>query len=384
MMNKKDLSIYIHIPFCVQKCLYCDFLSAPSTDEIKDKYVKSLIGEIENMEHKEDYIIKSIFFGGGTPSAIKAELITEIMDVIHNCYQLSDDVEITIECNPGTVDNHKFSSYRQCGINRISFGLQSADNDELKSIGRIHTWEQFLESYQLALDNGFTNINVDLISALPNQTMDGYHNTLEKVLNLNPQPTHISAYSLILEEGTPLFDRVEALREQGLEPIPDEDTDRAMYYMARKLLETNGYHQYEISNYAKQGFECYHNKVYWSCDEYVGFGLGAASYINNCRYSNIRSITDYIDMPAIEEKEVLTKEDCMEEFVFLGLRQCSGINIKEFEKRFLVSFEQIYGAITDKFVNGGFLVLDNDMLYLTEKGMDVSNSIMSEYILTES
>ena len=384
--------IYIHIPFCVRKCYYCDFLSGPADEETIDKYVKALINEIEYYGERcgkagKNIPVTSVFFGGGTPSLIDSMYIKRVMSKLKELFHIEENAEVTIECNPGTANEKKLKRYREIGINRISIGLQSANDEELKSIGRIHTYEQFLNIYKEARNVGFDNINVDLMSALPNQTLDSYKETLHKVIELNPE--HISAYSLILEEGTCLYEQIEALEREGKETgLPDEDTERNMYYETKRILEENGYYRYEISNYAKKGKECKHNIAYWRREHYIGMGIGAASYMHNVRMKNISDINEYINIdrnnPMCDDKtemELLTTEDKMAEFMFLGLRMVEGISIKDFEQEFSEDFNEIYGDITKKHIEDGLLIQNGDNIRLTDLGMDVSNTVMSSYIL---
>lgn len=293
--NKKELELYIHIPFCVKKCAYCDFLSGPQDKETIEQYVVSLLNEIHahgsNVDLVASYEVTTIFFGGGTPSILEESQIKQVMEALYDVFQIKQDAEITIEANPGTVTREKLDTYRACGINRISFGLQSASNEELKLLGRIHTYEDFLESFYLARDCGFYNINVDLISAIPKQTLVSWEETLQNVINLNPE--HISAYSLIVEDGTP-FAKVYGEGCPGEKDLPNEEEERKIYYRTDELLKAAGYHRYEISNYAKEGKECRHNLGYWERKEYLGIGLGSASLINNVRYSNTSDLARYI------------------------------------------------------------------------------------------
>ncbi len=340
MTNKE---IYIHIPFCKRKCAYCDFLSFPGSESQQRDYVNALLAEIQT--EPEGGSVSAIFFGGGTPSLLDATEIQRIMEVLKEKYDLTEDAEITIEANPGTLDREKLEIYRKAGINRLSLGLQSAHNQELQTLGRIHTWEEFLESFQLAREAGFSNINVDLMSALPGQSPDDWRDTLKKVADLNPE--HISAYSLIIEEGTPFYDKYEQEEEQreagnSCKLLPTEEEERQMYYDTEKLLQAAGYHRYEISNYAKAGRECRHNCGYWRRVDYRGFGLGAASLIREVRFTNTRSLEEYLNRDFLRrEEEILTTQAQMEEFMFLGLRLCIGISIKEFEKKFQCSFEEV-------------------------------------------
>ena len=384
--------IYIHIPFCVRKCYYCDFLSGPADDETIEKYVKALINEIEYYGERcgrqgTNIPVTSVFFGGGTPSLLDSKYMKEIMEKVKALFNIEENAEITIECNPGTADEEKLRTYKKIGINRISIGLQSANDEELKNIGRIHTYEQFISIYTEARRVGFDNINIDLMSALPNQTLDSYKETLYKIIALNPE--HISAYSLILEEGTCLYEKIEAIEREGKDTgLPDEDTERNMYYETKRIVEENGYFRYEISNYAKKGKECKHNIAYWRREDYIGLGIGAASYMNGVRMKNICDINDYINierMPSSSEDnnetEMLTKEDMMAEFVFLGLRMVAGVSVKEFENEFHEDFNKVYGDITKKHIDDGLLIQSGDNIRLTELGMDVSNTVMSSYIL---
>lgn len=384
--KKKQLGLYIHIPFCVRKCVYCDFLSGPADDPTKEAYVQALCREIDETvkdltEQKKinNYEVQSIFFGGGTPSAIDANLIAMIMTKIKDCFVLSKDAEISMECNPGTLTKEKAMIYRAAGINRISFGLQSAHNTELKMLGRIHTFEQFCESMQIARDAGFDNINVDLMSALPGQTLQTYRETVEKVLALEPE--HISAYSLIVEDGTALSRNLESYPE-----LPDEDTERQMYYLTEDLLQKAGFEHYEISNYAKPGLACRHNLSYWERKDYLGFGTGAASLFENVRYSNISELPEYIAHESLDQIRIdqhkLSVEEQMEEFMFLGLRKIQGINEHEFSYEFTRNIEEIYKEVIDRNISLGMLEETGNMLKLTGRGIDVSNVIMSDFLLT--
>ena len=286
---EQNLSLYLHIPFCVRKCLYCDFLSGPQSADVQEQYVEALCREIqETSPEYREYQVVSVFIGGGTPSVLLPEQTIRIMETLKSCFTLTDTCEISMEMNPGTVTPEKMNTYRACGINRISIGLQSANDGELKALGRIHTCADFLKAYEMAVEAGFTNINVDLMSAIPEQTLESYQETLQKVLALQPQPVHISAYSLIVEEGTPFY-------EQELN-LPDEDTERRMYEITDDILRKAGYHRYEISNYAKAGKECVHNKVYWQRGNYLGLGIGSASLIQNVRFHNVTDISSYVNL----------------------------------------------------------------------------------------
>lgn len=379
----KTLGVYIHIPFCVRKCVYCDFLSAPAAEETQKKYVAALKREIEqNAPFYRDYTVETIFFGGGTPSILQAEHIKDISNVLKVYYNISKTAEITLEANPKTTDYEKFRTLKAAGINRLSIGLQSADDRELKILGRIHTYEDFLQTYGDARAAGFGNINVDLISALPSQTLESWINTLEKSVSLTPSPEHISAYSLILEEGTPLYEHL-----KQFPPIPDEETERQMYYETKRILEKYGYERYEISNYAKQGCESRHNRIYWQrgishTHDYVGFGLGASSTVGNSRWKNTSDMSSYLSGANIkEDQQTLSENDLMEEFVFLGLRMTAGISAAEFHRTFQKNIEDIYREPIKKWVSQGLLARDGDIIRLTDKGLDFSNTVFADFIL---
>lgn len=390
MMNK--LEIYIHIPFCAKKCDYCDFLSAPSDKNTMEEYVDGLINEIKiNRDKMKEYLIDTVFIGGGTPSILEAGLIQKILNMLRENANLSEDAEITIECNPGTVTEEKLLLYKDSGINRISFGLQSTDNEELRSIGRIHTYEEFAASYHMARRCGFDNINIDIMSALPGQTLASYKKTLEKVISLNPE--HISAYSLIVEEDTKMYERVEKAKARGIDILPEEEKERQMYYLTKELLERAGYQRYEISNYAKRGMECRHNIGYWQRVEYLGFGVGAASLYKETRYKNISNIGDYLkilnsrklyeDFSGLaEEVTPLSHHDKMEEFMFLGLRMTDGVDAGKFEELFHVPYDALYGAVTNRLIERKLIKKAGNKIALTEKGGDVSNYVMSEFLLS--
>lgn len=384
---KKELEIYIHIPFCVKKCAYCDFLSNTQDEKTIEQYVSSLLEEIRAHASKQklvsDYEVTTIFLGGGTPSVLETNQIQRIFEILNTCFKISQDAEITIEANPGTVTVEKLEAYKQCGINRISFGLQSTNNEELKLLGRIHTNEEFLESYQLARACGFDNINVDLISAIPKQTVSSWEETLQNVIGLEPE--HISAYSLIVEEGTP-FAKVYGEGCPKEDDLPREEEERVIYYRTEELLEKAGYHRYEISNYAKEGKECKHNLGYWERKEYLGIGLGAASLIDNIRYKNTDDLLCYLehsrDLHAIQENtEKLSLKEQMEEFMFLGLRKMEGVLVGEFENTFGKNIDECYGVQIQKLVEQGLLERKNGRVMLTKRGIDVSNYVFGEFLI---
>lgn len=381
--EKKPLSIYVHIPFCERKCLYCDFLSAPADEELKQKYVSCLTEEIRQSSTSfRAYEVQTVFFGGGTPSILPAEKIAALLKEIRQDFAVNQDAEISIEVNPGSAEPKKLRSYADMGINRLSIGLQSAIDEELTALGRIHSAEDFFETYKNAVKSGFNNINVDLMSSIPGQTIKSYRKTLKRVLSLEPLPTHISAYSLIIEEGTPFYENTPEL--------PDEETDRELYKITNDILKEAGYHRYEISNYAREGYECRHNKVYWKRGEYLGFGTGAASLVDEVRFSNIRDINDYVktrDFAKVRtDRQVLSVKEQMEEFMFLGLRMISGVSFGEFEKNFDKTMEEVYPGVINKLKNQGLLkdVFDEKRnrtgVCLTQLGLDVCNRVMAEFL----
>ena len=381
---KKELELYLHIPFCVSKCRYCDFLSAPSEEEYRQIYVERLCRRIRywsDVIHNYGYEIVSIFVGGGTPSILTEAQITQVFEAVRESFPIRGDAEITLEMNPGTDVKDKLPVYRELGINRLSMGLQSADNEELKCLGRIHTYEDFRQVYQWAREAGFTNINVDLMSAIPGQTLESYEDTLRKVADLKPE--HISAYSLIIEEGTPFYERYGEGRHA--EELPDEDTERQMYVRTREILADYGYHRYEISNYAKDGYECRHNRGYWARKEYLGLGAGASSLMDHIRWKE----PDYIGLSTglvLEEREDFTRlrrKDEMEEFMFLGLRKINGVSEQDFYKSFRVTMDEIYQDKIEELIKEGLLVREEDRIRLTDRGIDFSNYALSQFLLEE-
>lgn len=402
----KKLELYIHIPFCMKKCNYCDFLSAPADEKSQSAYMEALKREIAFYGRgMSGTVLTSIYIGGGTPSWLQETYIEEIMQEIGRFFNIEKDAEISIECNPGTLTRGKLECYKRNGINRLSIGLQSADNEELRLLGRIHTFEQFLRNFELARECGFYNINIDLMNALPGQTVEKYYQTLTKVIRLNPE--HISSYSLMIEEGTPFYDRYKfdlVKQEAGMptEELPTEDTVYQIGKLSQDMLEANGYLRYEISNYAKKGFACRHNIGYWQRADYIGLGLGAASLVNETRYSNIRDLDRYIEESFhIEEREIedtqtqellegisLHDEACkvkrdaqMEEFMFLGLRMTGGIEKGRFYQTFGFTVDNIYGNIVRMLVEAELLVDTPTKLYLTERGIDLSNYVLAQFLL---
>ena len=402
----KPLAVYIHIPFCVRKCAYCDFLSFSGTEEVEEQYIRKLLWEIkESTEIYRDYEVRTVFIGGGTPTSIPAEQIVRVLETLRECYQMAPDAECTIECNPGTADTDKLKQYRACGVNRISIGCQSVRDSELKLLGRIHNREQFLECFRMARDVGFENINIDMMSGLPGQTVADWKENLRTVAELAPE--HISAYSLIIEEGTPFYEKYHRqleLREKGLEPeeirrklekedktaaeeralLPSEDAEREMYHKTTEILAQYGYQQYELSNYAKPGRECRHNLVYWQRGDYAGFGLGAASCVGEVRWKNVTDLRTYLDGDSVTtlqtEREALSAEAQRSEAMFLGLRLTDGIDIKEFADRYGRFPEYFYVDWIGKMKQEGLLEKAEDRLRLTETGRDLANVVMAGFV----
>lgn len=373
------MELYLHIPFCVKKCAYCDFLSFPSGQEIQRQYAKRLMEDIDCMgKEYGDIPVDTIFIGGGTPSVPESRLIVDLMEHVNRAFQISDGAEISMEANPGTVTREKLKEYRRAGINRISFGLQSANDRELKLLGRIHTWAEFLESFALARECGFTNLNIDLMSALPGQTCESWKDTLKRVTDLEPE--HISAYSLIIEEGTPFGEKYGS--EEGRKLLPDEDSEREMYHETKRFLRECGYERYEISNYAKPGRECRHNIGYWTGVPYLGLGLGASSYMNGSRFAVSSDMQQYLEEKpgTFTDVEKLTKKDMEEEFFYVGLRMTAGVSLSEFERRFGMSAEEVYPGLMETFVEEKAAEFRGDRFVLTDYGLDVSNYIMAQFL----
>lgn len=409
----KELELYLHIPFCERKCAYCDFLSAPADLPVRISYIKKLQEEIAYYGAQYgEYQVSSIFFGGGTPTILEGYQLAAILETVKEHFNITTDAEITVECNPGTLTAGKAEKLVQAGFNRLSMGLQSADDRELHLLGRIHNFAQFLESYDLARKAGFRNINVDLMSALPGQTLKSWQDTLQKVTALRPE--HISAYSLIIEEGTPFYERFaedERIREEGGHPrlLPEEDVERQMYELTETFLHTKGYERYEISNYAKPGYECRHNCGYWIRKDYLGLGLGASSLVEHQRFQNTSELKTYLEQeysPQCEGQheriaetiqlqeetgltqtghhihiETLDKKSEMEEFMFLGLRLMAGISRQQFEKKFQVTLNSVYGEVLRKLKGEQLIEEVAGYVRLTEHGIDVSNYVLAEFLL---
>ena len=379
----KELGIYLHIPFCKQKCYYCDFVSFTGKEQKQKEYVKCLVKEIQEKKskiNKDDYI-STIYIGGGTPSYLDSQDITEILKVVKESYPIQEQAEITIEVNPGTVTRKKLQQYQETGINRLSIGLQSCDNGLLKEIGRIHTYEEFLDTYQLARKVGFHNINVDLMLALPGQTILNLKDSLEKIMKLDPE--HISVYSLILEEGTKLERKI----QNNELTLPDEETERQMYWYVKNTLELNGYIHYEISNFAKPGYESKHNLNCWKQKEYLGLGLAAHSYLNQERFHNIENLEQYIsnikDKKSKENIILDEKQDVesqMKEYMLLSLRTIQGVNIANFKQKFIQNPIYLYHKELDYLVKKKLIEIESNQIQLTAKGLDLANLVWEEFI----
>lgn len=382
----KELSIYIHIPFCVQKCLYCDFLSGPSYYKKADSYIAMLVKEMEQYKERiKGYQVKSIFLGGGTPSILTPEQIEKVMSATYGMMDghILPEAEITIEANPGTLTKDKLEMYRKLGINRLSIGLQSTWDDELKMLGRIHNYEEFLEGYHLARSLDFQNINIDLMSGLPKQTLEKWEMTLERIIQLKPE--HISAYSLIIEEGTHFYEVYGT--EKGEKLLPDEELDRLMYERTKELLKNAGYNRYEISNYAKPGMESRHNSSYWTGIDYLGIGLGSSSLLNKKRYRNEENMECYLERVEKDEtvqylEEVLTPQSEMEEFMILGLRMMKGVSRKSFDQKFGKPLEEVYGEEIQKLIQLNLVDEREGYLFLTDGGIDVSNEVFTMFLMS--
>lgn len=418
------MELYVHIPFCVRKCRYCDFLSMPADEETRNRYVEALCHEIEYygkvFKHSsqreagneketifsESQQIETIYFGGGTPSVMGAESLVCILECIRNSFDVIEDAEVTVEINPATIDKNGLQNLRENGVNRLSIGLQSANAEELKLLGRIHDYEDFLSVFSDAVEVGFKNLNVDLISSLPGQSVKSYLESLEKVIALKPE--HISAYSLILEEGTPFYE----IYSQRPDLLPDEEEDREMYHLTKEKLGEAGYGRYEISNYAKPGFESKHNSGYWKRIPYLGLGLGASSFMNHARWKNISDLKEYLQIwgqtdfesnedfvryglekeadgtgkccPIYEEYEKLTLQDEMAEYMYLGLRMSEGVSISGFEACFGRKMPEVYGDVLEKLAEQGLLVIEQqkDRVCLTDYGMDLSNYVFEKFLIS--
>ena len=377
----EELGIYIHIPFCKQKCFYCDFCSFANKNEMQEKYVETVINEIKNITHKEKYTVTTIYLGGGTPSILNPDYIKSILQEIKSSFEILDDAEITIEINPGTVNEEKLKRYKEYGINRLSIGLQSANDKILKNIGRIHDYKQFEETFFFARKCGFKNINVDLMIGLPTQAIEDVKQTLEKIIQKNPE--HISVYSLIIEEGT----IIEKLINENKLQLPDEETERIMYWTVVNELKENGYNQYEISNFSKKTYESKHNTNCWKQKQYIGLGTSAHSYLNKKRYSNTNNIEEYIKniqenniSKNITIHEEQTEESTMNEYMLLGLRMIQGININEFKQKFKTDPTIKYKEILEKLQKENLIQITKTSIKLTKQGIDFGNIVWEEFI----
>lgn len=407
-MAKKELELYIHIPFCMKKCNYCDFLSFTADEDTQRRYIEALNREIAFYgKHCKDYVLSTVYIGGGTPSWLGEEEIAAVMETVYAAFSVKEDAEVSLECNPGTVTARKLSVYRQSGINRLSIGLQSADNRELKLLGRVHTFDQFLKTYELAREAGFANINVDLMNSLPGQTADSFLATLQKVCRLRPE--HVSAYSLIIEKGTPFYDlyKFDAVKQAAgmqTDALPTEEEVCAMTKMTERVLAEHGYVHYEVSNFALPGYACRHNIGYWKRAEYLGVGLGAASLLSNIRYTNTGELYAYLEgsaclrpglwenpkedgqteeLPAVNlhvSVERIDRRGQMEEFMFLGLRMMDGISRQEFEECFGVPIEAVYQETMARLQEEGLLIKRAGRIYLSERGQEVSNYALAQFL----
>lgn len=372
--------IYIHIPFCKKKCKYCDFISFSCDENIQEKYFKSLIEEIKNKDIFENKEITTIYIGGGTPSLVNSKYISQVLKEINKKFKVSKDAEITIEINPGTASKEKILEYKKCGINRISIGLQSTNDRILNLIGRIHNYNQFLDTYNIVKEE-FENINVDLMLAIPTQTEKELIDSLYEVINLKPK--HISIYSLIVEENT----EIKKMLDNGTLKYIDEEIERKMYWKTKKILEKNGFKHYEISNFARNGFESKHNLDCWNQEEYLGFGLAAHSYMYNKRFSNIDNLQEYITNIENNEfskniivHEEQTRESKAKEFMMIGLRKIEGISISEFERKFRINPLFYFRFEISKLTEEGLIEVDLDNIKLTSKGLDLANIVFEEFI----
>ncbi|MBR1772104.1 MAG: radical SAM family heme chaperone HemW [Lachnospiraceae bacterium] len=400
-MKGQELELYVHIPFCIQKCKYCDFLSAPAKRQVQNAYMEALLTEIagkaagcgipdvrgelpeEGQAPVRERPVCSVFIGGGTPSAVEPAWIGRVMEALRAHFALRADAEISMEVNPGTVTRKSLRLYREFGIRRLSIGCQSADEKELRTLGRIHTFDQFLDTYRWAREAGFDNINVDLMSALPGQTIERACRSVEAMLQLDPPPEHLSVYSLIVEEGTAFCEQVQA----GILTLPDEDTEREIYWRIADFLETNGYEHYEISNYAKAGCRCIHNCGYWTGREYLGFGLGAASLYGHTRFSNTDTLDTYLADPvhSAVQQETLRVQDQMAETMFLGLRMADGVSSGQFLARYGVEPTVPYRTQIASCMRDGLLRVTDaadggTRLVLTRRGLDVSNYVFAKFL----
>ena len=378
MIKNNEIGVYVHIPFCKKKCDYCDFISYYNKDNLIYDYVQAVKAEIQSQNIKPE--ITTIYIGGGTPSYIDSKYIIEILEKIKE-KNVSSNAEITIEVNPGTVTKEKLEDYIKNGINRISIGLQTTNDELLKQIGRIHSFTQFLETYKLAKKVGFKNINVDLILGLPNQRIKDLKESLEQIIKLKPK--HISVYSLIVEDGTPIANKI----EKGEMQLPDEELERNMYWFVKNTLELNGFIHYEISNFAKKGYESKHNLNCWNQKEYIGIGASAHSYRDITRYSNTENIEEYIENVNNGNfnrnkiiHEIQKEDDAKKEFMLLGLRKIKGVDINQFKNKFGDNPIYLFRNELKKLTDERLLIIDNNNIRLTNKGLDLANLVWEEFI----
>ena len=375
------IALYIHIPFCQRKCYYCDFNSYSGKQHLIRDYIEALKKEIKMYKSILDSCkIDTIFFGGGTPSILEGDQIAVIMDTIKEYYDVKNNAEISIEANPGTLGHDKLTKYYDSGINRISIGLQAFQNVLLKTLGRIHSFEDYLKSLEEAREIGFSNINTDLMFSLPGQSKEDLGECLERIVSLNIP--HISAYDLIIEEGTPFSNWV----KNKTIVLPDEEIQLEMYHNIVRYLEEKNYIHYEISNFAKPGFQCKHNMIYWNNGAYIGLGAGSHSHFNKKRFNNVNEIEKYISLvengkTPVENKIDVSDKDEISETMFLGLRLMEGVSVKKFIERFNVSPFRIYGKQIKKFSAQGLLEYDKANIRLTRRGIDLSNVVFREMLL---
>ncbi len=377
----KEVGLYIHIPFCKQKCYYCDFCSFANKLELQEEYINAAIAEMEYVSRKNQYLISTVYVGGGTPSIINPELIEKLLNSVKKLFKVKENAEITIEINPGTANKNKFELYKRCGINRASIGLQSTNNKLLKEIGRIHNFEDFENVYELVKEVGINNINVDLMIGLPNQSLSDVEESVKKVIEKSPQ--HVSVYSLIVEPET----KMEKLIESKELTLPDENVERDMYWLVKKILSENGYNHYEISNFSKKGFESKHNTDCWNQKEYIGIGVSAHSYLEDVRFSNIESIEEYIkniknndfkENIIIHEKQ--SKESKMREYMIIGLRMLKGIDASVFEEKFNENPFNVFEKEIDELENINLVEVTSNNLKLTKKGLDFANIVWEKFV----
>jgi len=386
----RSTELYIHIPFCMKKCAYCDFLSGPYDAEIRKHYTKALIKEMKyHSLRMSDCEIVTVYIGGGTPTWLEAKHMEKIIKSVFRFFHVAPDAEFTMEVNPATASQKDFELYHSLGVNRLSIGLQSVNQEELEILGRVHDFGQFLNTYDYAKKAGFDNINVDIMTGIPGQTPGSLHNTIEQLVRLRPE--HISCYALIIEEGTPFYDKYKfdvERRNAGMptEELPNEDEEYELYKYAQKELISHGYGQYEISNYARMGKSCRHNIGYWKRVPYLGVGLGAASLLDEIRYTNPSNIYEYIDnvnadkFPVYVDANPVSRPEAMAEFMYLGLRMNEGVSRKEFEDCFGANIEAMYGPVLENLMGQGLLELFEGRYCLTERGMDVGNYAMAQFL----